>query len=79
MSYDTARNTAWQNVIDAIEAGQPVRPFLISRNTGVKHDTVIVMASRCRSMNDAGVAPTGDWWHDRVNVKLPPVATVAAA
>lgn len=71
MSRIEAENTAWQRVIIAGDQRHPVPVYSIARTTGLSHDKILAMAGRYHVMTRAGIEPTGDWWHDRVTVKLP--------
>lgn len=76
MSRANDENTAWQLVIAAGEEQRPVPHYSISRSTSLPHDKVLAMAGRYHLMKRAGIEPTGNWWHDRVNVKLPTTAII---
>lgn len=66
-----ADNDAWGLVIE-IERGQRYHsPYFIANQCGISAERVRQMSARYRLMHRAGVQPTGDWWHDRVNVVLP--------
>lgn len=66
-----ADNAAWGQVIVAGDERRPIPVYSIARSTGVMHDKVLAMAGRYHVMKRVGIEPTGDWWHDRVSVKLP--------
>lgn len=66
-----ADNPAWAAVIE-VETGVRYRSkYALAQDTGASVRKIEAMVGRCRAMRCAGIKPTGDWWHDRVTVRLP--------
>ncbi|BBD38219.1 hypothetical protein Amn_30990 [Aminobacter sp. Y103A] len=70
-----ADNAAWTKVIERENGQCYSSEYEIGKTTGAPVRRVKQMVFRYREMRQAGITPSGDWWQDRVVVRLPVTAT----
>lgn len=66
-----ADNAAWALVIERETGVKNWSEREIGTLTGASLHKVWAMVSRFRSMKRADIKPSGDWWQDRVVIKIP--------
>ena len=73
-----ADNAAWGLVIETERGQRHHSKYGIGTMTGISARKIAQMVARYRAMHRAGIQPSGEWWHDRVNVVLPADAATSA-